>query len=130
MFRSKILRFKKNERGATLVEFAVAIPVLLLLVFGIIEFSWVFNGWITLTAAAREGVRLAIVNESPANIRQAVITHARTFDLEPGDINIVWADSRGKATTVTVNGDLPLLTGILPLTNPYSISASASMRHE
>lgn len=125
-----IRRFRRNERGATLVEFAIAIPVLLLLIFGIMEFGWIFHGWVTLTAAAREGARLAIVNESEINIKGAVTSHAPIFNLAPGDITITWAEGRGKNTTVTIDGELPLLTGFLPIGNPYELSVGASMRHE
>ena len=58
-------RFLRNERGAALVEFALVVSVIFLpLVFGVIEFgraTWIKT---TLTAAAREGVRYAIVHGS------------------------------------------------------------------
>lgn len=55
-----------NERGASAVEFALVAPLLFLLLFGIIEFGFIFNRWITITHAAREGVRLMSVGV-PAN---------------------------------------------------------------
>ena len=48
----------RDERGAAAVEFALVLPILILLVFGIIEFGFVFNRWLTVTHAAREGVRV------------------------------------------------------------------------
>src|ERR687892_2642184 len=45
------------EDGAAAVEMALVLPLLLLLVFGIIEFGFIFNRWITVTHSAREGVR-------------------------------------------------------------------------
>jgi Flp pilus assembly protein TadG len=45
------------EDGAAAVEFALVVPILILLVFGIIEFGFVFNQWLSVTHAAREGVR-------------------------------------------------------------------------
>jgi Flp pilus assembly protein TadG len=50
-----------NESGAAAVEFALILPILLLFVMGIIEFGFIFNRWITVTHAAREGVRVAVV---------------------------------------------------------------------
>jgi len=50
---------RDRERGAAAVEFALLLPVLLLLVFGIIDFGRALNAQITLTQAAREGARLA-----------------------------------------------------------------------
>lgn len=46
-----------TQRGAAAVEMALLLPLLLLLVFGIIEFGFIFNRWITVTHSAREGVR-------------------------------------------------------------------------
>lgn len=52
---------KKSESGQSLVEFALIVPILIILLFGIIEFGWLFNGQITVTSAAREGARTAAV---------------------------------------------------------------------
>lgn len=50
------------ERGASAVEFALILPVLLTIVFGLIEFGFVFNAQISLAQATREGVRVAAVD--------------------------------------------------------------------
>ena len=57
MIRFRRLLRGRQDQGAAAVEFAVILPVLLLIVFGIIEFGFVFNTQIALTQAAREGVR-------------------------------------------------------------------------
>jgi len=48
-----------RDRGAVAVEFALLLPLLLLIVFGVIDFGRAINAQITLTQAAREGARLA-----------------------------------------------------------------------
>jgi len=48
---------RNRQAGAAAVEMAIVLPLLLLLVFGIIEFGLIFNRWITVTHSAREGVR-------------------------------------------------------------------------
>ena len=53
-----------GERGSATVEFALLLPLLLLLIFGIIDFGRALNAQITLTQAAREGVRLAAMDSS------------------------------------------------------------------
>jgi Flp pilus assembly protein TadG len=53
----------RTDSGAAAVEFAIVVPVLLLLVFGIITFGIIFSQQLTLNNAAREGARKAIVNE-------------------------------------------------------------------
>ena len=49
----------RNERGAELIEFALVLPVLLLIVCGIFDFGFVFQRYEVLTNAAREGARMA-----------------------------------------------------------------------
>jgi Flp pilus assembly protein TadG len=47
----------RKDRGQSLVEFALALPIFLILVMGIIDFSWGLKSWISITNAAREGAR-------------------------------------------------------------------------
>ena len=50
-----------GERGAELIEFALTLPILLLVVLGIIEFGFVFREYEVVTNAAREGARIAVL---------------------------------------------------------------------
>lgn len=59
----KAARRLKADRGAVAVEFALLLPVLVILVFGIMDFGQLFNAQETLTQAAREGARLAALND-------------------------------------------------------------------
>jgi Flp pilus assembly protein TadG len=49
----------RSERGAELVEMAIVTPILLLLVFGIVDFGFLFQRYVVLTNAAVEGARVA-----------------------------------------------------------------------
>lgn len=60
---------RARDRGAAAVEFALVLPLLLLLVFGIIDFGRALNAQLTLTQAAREGVRLAALGYPDANVQ-------------------------------------------------------------
>lgn len=51
----------QTQKGAAVVEFAVILPLLLLIVFGIVEFGLIFYNQAILTNASREGARRAIV---------------------------------------------------------------------
>jgi Flp pilus assembly protein TadG len=55
----------RNERGASAVEFALVLPVLALVVFGIIEMSLLLYEVALLTNASREGARAGIVSQNP-----------------------------------------------------------------
>jgi hypothetical protein len=55
----KAQRLRSSERGATLVEMAIVMPLLLLLVIGMLEIGLAFRSFLTVSAAARDGVRVA-----------------------------------------------------------------------
>ena len=51
----------RDERGAALVEFAIVMPLLFLLLFGVIEFAIAFNDYQSIRQGARDGARQAVV---------------------------------------------------------------------
>jgi Flp pilus assembly protein TadG len=57
----------KNERGQTMTELTLVAPVLLLILFGIIQFGIVFNNYVTLTDAARAASRKGAVSRSASD---------------------------------------------------------------
>lgn len=54
-----------DERGAALVEFALVVPILLVLLMAMLDFGKAFNYWIDETQLASAGARWAVVNASP-----------------------------------------------------------------
>jgi Flp pilus assembly protein TadG len=54
-------RGDRSERGAELIEFALVLPILLVIVGGIIDFGFLFQRYEVLTNAAREGARVAVL---------------------------------------------------------------------
>jgi len=60
-----VSRVLHEQRGAQLVEFAILVPVLLLLIFGSLDFGRAYFSWIVLTNSAREGARTAAVGSAP-----------------------------------------------------------------
>jgi Flp pilus assembly protein TadG len=57
----------KNEQGQTMTELALVAPILLLLLFGIIQFGIVFNNYVTLTDAARAAARKGAVSRQESD---------------------------------------------------------------
>jgi hypothetical protein len=51
----------RSERGAELIEFALVLPLLLLVVLGIVDFGFLFQRMEVVTNAAREGARLGVL---------------------------------------------------------------------
>ena len=69
----KTLNQKNNQNGAAAVEFAIVLPLLVTLVFGIIEFSILFYNKAMITNASREGARAGIVYAYPNRMSDAEI---------------------------------------------------------
>jgi len=61
------VRGRHAQRGATLVEAAIIIPVLVLILFAIIDFSWAFYQYISLRQGVREGAREAAITTLPGD---------------------------------------------------------------
>ena len=126
MIRRLLYRLKKDDNGAEMLEFAIVSLVFFPLVLGLIEFGWIFHGYITLTGAAREGVRVAaVMDEDDGVIKDVVREHARIFQLNDNDI-VINSASFDQEREITVNGDLDLI--IFP--GSIGISSRATMRQE
>jgi Flp pilus assembly protein TadG len=63
MFPSSVHGGSSADRGAAAVEFALLLPLLLLIVLGIVDFGRMLNAQVTLTQAAREGARLVALGQ-------------------------------------------------------------------
>ncbi len=59
-----ITRLYKDKRGTQIVEFALLLPIFLLIVFGILDFGRGFFSWVIITNGAREGARSASVGKA------------------------------------------------------------------
>ncbi|RFU19040.1 TadE/TadG family type IV pilus assembly protein [Geodermatophilus marinus] len=106
------------ERGASVVEFALIVPLLVVLVLGIVEFGHAFQVQGTLSSAAREGARVMALQSNPAAARAAVRAAAPTLDPAISDAQIAISPSAcptAAATTtnvrVTIRYPMPFLTG-------------------
>ena len=66
------MRQGRDERGAAVVEFALILPILVLFVFGIVEFGRAYSARIELTGAVREGARaVALGGDGVAKTKDA-----------------------------------------------------------
>jgi Flp pilus assembly protein TadG len=134
----------KEERGTSLVEFALVLPILLLILFGLLSFGKAFNYWNDETHLAAEGARWAVVNANPGggSLQDYIRQQADTGELQ-GLAHVCIAFPTNPATgtsglvgdpvTVTVTSDYPWMPfvssrgGLAPTT---TISGTATMRLE
>jgi Flp pilus assembly protein TadG len=103
-----------DERGQSMTEFALVVPVLLLVLFAIVQFGVVFNHYVALTDAVRAGARVAAVSRQssdPVGDTEAKVK-AASGDLDPTQVKVT------VTPTVLVHGD----DVAVKATYPYSIN--------
>lgn len=111
-----------SERGAAAVEFAIILPVLLTLVLGIMEFGRAYNTQLSLTSAAREGVRVMAISNDPIAAKAAAKNAAVSLHPALVDSNISFSQPSCTPTqqmTLIISYPLGTLTGFagpFPLT--------------
>lgn len=59
------MKYRFSQRGASAVEFALVLPLLILIVYGIVEFGLILYNQQVITNASREGARAGIVGPNP-----------------------------------------------------------------
>ena len=102
---------KQRDKGQTLVEFALLLPLLLLLLVGIAEFTIAVLSYNTLADAARQGARYGIVYPNAnADIENVARDATQWLDQDMLTFNITTG-----STTITVEAvyELDLITGFL-----------------
>ena len=120
------------ERGSAAVEFALLLPILLLLLLAFVQVGVIARDSLVLTQASRAGAREAAVQGSSVAVQEAV--RAAAVGLDPARIDVVatWSGARGAPVTVEVTYDAPVASFLGGWLLPESVSlrASATMRQE
>jgi Flp pilus assembly protein TadG len=142
---------RSGEQGAAAIEFALVLPLLIILFFGIIEFSVILYDKAMITNASREGARVGIVyrfdaetetssHPSDDEIRDTINNYIQNHLISLGASSTAdipaptrSGNAAGDTLTVTVNYDyhfLVLSEFITTLTGPITLSATTVMRME
>jgi Flp pilus assembly protein TadG len=83
----------RSENGVALIEFALVAPLLVVLLFAMLEFGKAFNYWIDETHLANEGARWAVVDKNPGSgsgtLQEYIKGQASTAELRNGGTNSV-----------------------------------------
>ncbi len=120
----------RSEKGAVAVEMALLLPVLIMLLFGIMEFGRALNTQATLTHAARESVRVMAISGNIPAAKNAALVSTPTLSpaLTPDSILVgtcpASPTSPPSSVTVTINYQLNTLTGIA---GPFAMKATGVM---
>lgn len=100
-----------GERGQSLAEFALVLPIFLILIFAIVDFGMGFHSWITVTNSAREGARLGAVRADAPSIEQRVRDTADTLDQAQLTVSVTNAQGDpGESVVVDVDYQYDLIT--------------------
>ena len=127
-------RLRRNrEDGAALVEFAFVLPFLMLVLMGIVEFGWTFAQHLDVRHGAREAGRLAMVNQTSADIRTQACAGDATCSRAPlasGTSNVsISYDNVDDTATVTVKQTYSSLTGLIDFFDGL-VQSTVVMRYE
>ena len=109
--RRRLLLGRKS--GSQLVEFALVVPILLILLFGIIQYSLFFWGYVTIRTASAIGARQAIVSPGNVDLITSVAQGAAAAPplLMSNKVNVTVATNSASGpliTTVTVSYNFPI----------------------
>ena len=122
-------RSERSQRGQSLVEAAVFVPILIMLLAAAVDFGRIFDAYIVLTNAAREGARFGSVNPmiGEVQVKKVVvddvlgsgtnITQMTDFNADD-NVSLIGYASTSTAVTVTVTYDFDLwFGGIIGISN-------------
>ena len=116
-----------------MTEFALVLPLIVLLLFGVIQFGIAFNNYITLTDAVRAGARKGAVSRHLSNPDAAVesqVVGAAT-DLKAADLDVTVDSTWEHGEDVTVTATYPYSISLLGLVvSSGDLEAEATERVE
>ena len=131
MTRKKI----RSSSGQALVEFALVLPLFLLVVFAVIEISNIGYSYVTLNNAVRSGARVASLGGLDSQVTSTISSSSPLFDPNLLSVTITPNESnRRSGDQVIVNAayevhlTMPIISQVLP--NPVTLESSLSMRME
>jgi Flp pilus assembly protein TadG len=121
-----------DESGVALVEFALVVPILLVLLLAMLDFGKAFNYWIDETQLASSGARWAVVNASPGqcldgttatSLQTYIQCQADTKELRNGGTNSVVNPAKVCISFPPVSGHTSPLIG-----DPVRVTVSVAYR--
>jgi Flp pilus assembly protein TadG len=113
------LRELRHDRGAEIIELAIALPILLLVLAGIMDFGFLFERYEVVTNAAREGARMAVLSNSAGysttDVQNRVTSYLNTSGLTGSS-----ATTDVSYTTQTLPSGLTVQVATVTVTYPSS----------
>src|SRR5262245_1235700 len=104
---------RRRAGGQSLVEFALVLPIFLLLFFAVVDLGSAVFTFNSLTNAAREGARLAIVNQDTASIIARAETQVSVAEINAPNVSINFYQQANDGTADTSSTCSPAAVGCL-----------------
>jgi Flp pilus assembly protein TadG len=120
-------RMVRSSEGVALVEFALVVPVLLLVLVGILDTGRAVNAYVTISNASREGARYAALNPTavPAAIKSsAVVPHAQQLDPAGIAVSVTYNASVTSTSCPVATTTPPPTSSPAPTTIPVRVDVS------
>ncbi|MFA5881097.1 MAG: TadE/TadG family type IV pilus assembly protein, partial [Eubacteriales bacterium] len=121
-----------------IVEMALVLPILIMLIFGIVEFGRILNTNMIVTDLSREGARKGAVGGTDGEIVTTVLSNAIAADLEQDDVSVniipaaVSKRTRGTSVEVQVSYPVDIIAPVIGTItgDPYIVTSQTTMRVE
>jgi Flp pilus assembly protein TadG len=110
------MRSLRNHKGQALVEFALVLPILILLIMGIVQFGLVINSYLTIQNASREAARAGIIGTSDVDIKNLIITTSNSLEAEDLTVSITPNESNrvsGETLSVKLSYNYELIVPVI-----------------
>lgn len=133
------MRNAESGRGQSLVEFALILPIFILVLVGLFDVGRAVFAYNTISNASRESVRVAIVNQTTADVQDEALKQAVSLGLVPADVTITYVGPSGTGTcsapygisclaTVTVQYAYSAATPVIgQIIGPFTMTATTQM---
>ena len=123
----------RDERGQSLAEFGLAMPILMAVLLFIISCGQLFSAQLVLINASREGARVGAVGQPAQTIQQTALNYLAAAGMQAAnaDIQVTGAGSQsGSSVAVKTVYKLSLMVPIPGLPDPVPLQTQATMRIE
>jgi len=126
---------KLNRKGQSMVEMALVLPIIIVLLMGMVEFSRIFGSYLLVAHASREGARMASIGRTDAEIKANITSKVNILDvsnlqiiLTPGENSRV----TGEDVKVSVKYKLVIYAPVISsiVSNPFEMEVNTYMRVE
>ena len=137
--KTKVRENKPTNRGQALIEFAMVVPLLAILLFGIIQYGFIFSAYMTLRHSAHQTARTLSLPNSDTNAANAYLIASRAItpltsaNLGTPTVSVATVSKANDSISVQLSYGLPLIIRyVVPnaVGNTLTLTAQATYRTE